>query len=311
MTRRKGASPPDTDTSLRHLYREELGTQPGDGAHPSEDDWVALTTGSLEPGARERMVDHVVGCDECAAVHRALTELRREAAAIDPAAPALAAVSTPRWPWYSALAAAALIVVTLGVALLTRASRDTTAAPATSTVSLSPGPVAPQPGQRGQPAAVLPSSVVAPWAASVVALDVRMPAALVMTLRGEAPTDAQRREALVRALRPALDLYRGGEYGPAATALATIAQASPDVPEIAFYAGLSHLLAGNASAAWPLLESAVASDLVGDDARWFAAIAHERLGDHDRAGETLRALCARGGPRSRDACQASSHPPSR
>ncbi len=153
--------------------------------------------------------------------------------------------------------------------------------------------------------------MVAPWAASVVALDVRMPAALVMTLRGEAPTDAERRVELVRTLRPALDLYRGGEYGQAATALATLAQTHPDVPEIAFYAGLSHLLAGNASASRPLLEAAVASDLVGDDARWFAAVAHERLGDHDRASEMLRALCARGGSRSRDACQASPQATSR
>jgi len=307
MTTRPGASLPGDD-ELRQLYREDVGAQSSVAVHPSEDDWIALTSDTLAPDIRDRIADHVVGCAECAAIHRALTDLRREAATIDPEAPPLAEVSSPRWPWYGALAAAAILVVTLGAALLTRASRDTTAAPAPATVSLGPGPVAPRPGQT--PAA--PSaSVVAPWAASVVALDVRLPAALVMTLRGEAPIEAARRAELVRTLRPALDLYRGGEYEPAGIALATIAQDAPDVPEIAFYAGLSHLLAGNASASLPLLESAVASDLVGDDARWFAAIAHERLGAHDRATEMLRALCARGGSRSRDACQASSQLPSR
>ena len=285
-----------SDDELRQLYREDVGAESGVGVHPSEDDWIALTSDTLEPGLRDRMADHVVGCAECAAIHHALTDLRREAADIDPAAPALAGGASARWQWYGALAAAATIVVILGAALLTRAPRRPTAEPVGSTPAASPAPVAAP--------AVPPSAVGAPWAASVVALDVRMPAALVMTLRGETPIEAERRAELARTLRPALDLYRGGKYGQAATALATLAKTHPDVPEIAFYAGLSHLLAGNASSSRPLLEAAVASDLVGDDAQWFAAIAHERLGDHDRARDMLRALCARGGSRSRDACQA-------
>ena len=122
------------------------------------------------------------------------------------------------------LAAAAMVVVILGAALLTRAPRHTTADPAASTPAASPAPVAAPP----VPSPAGPCG--APWAASVVALDVRMPAALVMTLRGESPIDAERRGELVRTLRPALDLYRGGEYGRAATALATLAKTHPDVP---------------------------------------------------------------------------------
>ena len=76
-------------------------------------------------------------------------------------------------------------------------------------------------------------------------------------------------------------------------------------PEVAFYAGLSHLLAGSPSAAAGLLDAATRSDLVGDDARWFGAVARERLGEHERALGALGDLCARGGPRAADACRVS------
>ena len=59
------------------------------------------------------------------------------------------------------------------------------------------------------------------------------------------------------------------------------------------------------SAAAGLLDAATRSDLVGDDARWFGAVARERLGEHERALGALRALCARGGPRAADACRVS------
>jgi hypothetical protein len=146
--------------------------------------------------------------------------------------------------------------------------------------------------------------VPAAWASSIVALDVRMPATLTMTLRGSAPAEAARRTALVQSLRPALDLYRDGAYAQAAAALGPLAQAHAETPEIAFYAGLSYLLAGDAASAVPWLVQSAPSDLVGNDAQWFTAVAHERLGAHNRASETLRSLCARGGPRSREACEA-------
>jgi hypothetical protein len=297
------------DDQLRQLYREDVDARGGGDLHPSEDDWIALTSGTLAPVVRDRLADHVVGCAECAAIHHALTEVRRDAAGIDPAVPALAGASSTMW-WlrYGAVAAAALVVVALGRTLLDTPARDTAGAPVASAPAVAP-PEGTGPADRRL--AATPPSVLAPWATSVVALEVRLPAALVMTLRSEAPADADRRMALVRALRPALDLYRGGQYGPAAAALAPVAQAHPDVPEIGFYAGLSYLLDGNAVTSLPLLESAMASELVGDDARWFAAVAHERLGDHGRATEMLRALCARGGSRSRDACRAVSVAPAR
>jgi hypothetical protein len=300
MTTRTDERPPDAEALLRELYREDLGTRPGADTHPSEDDWVALTTGSLAPDVRERIVDHVVECDECAAIHRALTDVRREAAAIDPGAPALADASSPWWPRYGVLAAAALVLVALGGALWVGTSRNTTDEPAASIAAATPGTV---PAVQG-PAAGPRASALPPWAASVVALDVRMPPALTMTLRGEASAEAARRLALVRALRPALDLYRDGAYAQAAAALTPLARAHADEPEVAFYAGLSHLLADDASSALPLLGLSASSDLVGEDAQWFTAVAHERLGAHDRAAETLRALCAPGGPRSREACEA-------
>ncbi len=292
MTTRPGVRLTDDD-ELRQLYLDDVDAQRRDGAHPSEDDWVALTSDTLEPELRDSMADHVVGCADCAAIHRALTDLRREAADVDPAAPALADVSsTPWWLRYGAVAAAALVVVALAAALLSRP------APVAS-----PGPPSSTAASTSAPAAAA-SPLPAPWAASIVALDVRMPASLVMTLRGETSRDAARRQGLVRDLRPALDLYRRGAWAEAARALEPIAQAHATEVEIAFYAGLAHLLAGHAAPALPLLESAIGSDLVGEDARWFVAVAHERLGAHDHAVTLLRSLCADGGPRSRAACQA-------
>jgi hypothetical protein len=300
MTMRSDESPSAAEALLRELYREDLGTRPGAGTHPSEDDWVALSTGVLAPDVRERIVDHVVECDECAAIHRALTALRRDAADIDPRAPALSTASSPWWQRYGALAAAALVLAALGGALWVGMSRGTTQAPPAS-IAEGPSTAAPT---VAPPAAATGSSVPAAWASSIVALDVRMPATLTMTLRGSAPAEAARRTALVQSLRPALDLYRDGAYAQAAAALGPLAQAHAETPEIAFYAGLSSLLAGDAASSVPWLVQSASSDLVGNDAQWFTAVAHERLGAHDRASETLRSLCARGGPRSREACEA-------
>ena len=284
----------DTDQVLGRLYRDEMAAHPAVGEHPSEDAWVALATGTIEATARDRLVDHVVGCAECAAVFRGLAELQRESSGIDPQVPALPFAASPWWSRASLLAAAALaIIVVGGAAVAFRASRDSDAPPAAEAVVTPPLATSVAPTTR-------PSPHVAAWAGSVVALGVRMPAELSLTLRG----DSSQRD-FVSSLGRALDTYRAGEYASAADALTPLALAHGEVPEVAFYAGLSRLLAGQPADALALLEASTASTLVGDDARWHVAVALERLGEHERALATLRNLCARSGPRAADACRVS------
>lgn len=301
MTTRPGPDGPDDDRWLQDLYGEARAADREASSHLSEDEWVALATDTLPTAERARCVDHIVTCDECAATHRALTDLRRSAAKLDPGVPAVPSTSVrPVWTWL----AAAMVIGALGGTLWLASARR----PADDTGS--PGPASRSESPAAVPAPTLARPLAPPaWAASVVAVEVRMPPALALTLRGEAPRDAANRAALVRALRPALDAYRAGEYARAAAALTPLAAAHPDQLEIAFYAGASHLLAGDAVAARPLLAAAASSELVGDDARWFEAIALARVGEVERATTALRELCARRGPRAPDACAASASDP--
>jgi len=52
--------------------------------HVDEQAWVRLAEQALPPAERERVMDHVVRCAECAAVWRAVDELQRRAPEIDP-----------------------------------------------------------------------------------------------------------------------------------------------------------------------------------------------------------------------------------
>lgn len=285
MTANAGSPAPVGDERLALLYRDDMRAAASESAHPSEDDWVALATGSADPATRDRITDHLIACAACAAVYRGLAELRREAAAIDPGITATAA--SPWWtsrPW---LAVAALALLVVGAGAIARRLPPATPAPSVAT-TVTPAP-APPPGEPPAQAA---------WAASLVAPAVEVPPVLALTMRGRADDE------LVAALGAAFDRYRAGDYDAAARALTPLADVRRDVPEIALYAGLSHLLAGRADDAQPLLTRATASETRGDDARWFAAVAHERGGDHAGAVALLRDLCARDNARRRDACNA-------
>ncbi len=290
MTVRPFGRVPGDDAALAALYRDEMGAVAYDGRHPTEDAWVALATGTLDDVARDQVADHLVTCAECAAVYRAVADLQREASAIDPSVPRLETPASRWWASRSVLAAAALVVMAVGTgAVLLRGPRDDARTPPEAATTSRQAPVA-------EPAPVRP--VIPAWADAVTAIDVRMPPALALTLRGDGPP-----RELVAALGLGLDRYRASDYGGAAAVLAPLASAHPDIPEVAFYAGLSYLLDGRADESLRWLTAAESSPLVGDDARWFAAVAHERMGEPRPARAILDVLCAGTGSRGPDACR--------
>lgn len=73
------------DEELRQRYRA-LATRTTTG-HLDEATWLALATGELSGAERERAIDHVTRCLACADVYRGLSQLREEAAKLDPEAP--------------------------------------------------------------------------------------------------------------------------------------------------------------------------------------------------------------------------------
>ena len=96
-----------------------------DPAHLDDAMWERLACEELTPFERERALAHVTACEECGSIYRGLAEMRREAAAFDPAVAAIkmpaAAGAEPRPWWYSpwlagSLATAAIVVwaVTIG-----------------------------------------------------------------------------------------------------------------------------------------------------------------------------------------------------
>lgn len=301
MTDRLRPSTDAPDSRLSALYRADMEDTSTRGTHPSEDDWVALATGTAEPATRDRMVDHLVACAECAAVFRGLSELRRESTAIDPGV--TPAHASPWWMSHQWLAVAAVALLVFGASTIARRlSPAPASSPMASTVPpaavAAPADVPPSAGTPARPS----------WAADLVAPEIQVPPMLALTMRGATGDDRD----FVARLGDAFDRYRRGDYDTAASALATLSDTRQDVPEIAFYAGVAHLLAGHAGDAVPLLTRAIASDARGDDARWFAAVARARTGDHAGADDMLRDLCGRAGARRADACAAlGTHPAER
>ncbi len=250
-------------------------------AHPHEDDWLRLAEGRLSPAERTALGDHVVDCGECLAVYRAVADVRAAARRLAPASPAT-------WPGRRfvlpaiGLAAAVVLAVASAVPRVHApgsAAETTTAAPSTL--------VAPAPGPRA-------------WAAAVTPPDVRLPPSLTMTMRGANANRSRFLTAFGAAIAP----YRAGDYDTAAMRLAEVAAAHPDVAEAWFYLGTSHLLAGEPALAAEPLRRAYASSVVGDEARWLAAVALERTGDTDGADAALRDVCGRGGASGTTACAA-------
>lgn len=102
----------EDDRLIRELYAESAARPRAD--HPDEAAWEAMALGELPAADKQRILDHVTRCTECASVFRGLGMLAREAAGFDPAAPRKRDRRILAWPapWVLAgLAAAAAVVL--------------------------------------------------------------------------------------------------------------------------------------------------------------------------------------------------------
>ena len=99
---------------LRDLYAAHA--RPN-APHVEEPAWERLALDACSPGERERILDHVVRCAECAAVYRGLAELEEGARAFDPQSPgrpvlgeADIGLGLRPWGFLGGMAAAAALV---------------------------------------------------------------------------------------------------------------------------------------------------------------------------------------------------------
>lgn len=256
-------------------------------AHPDEETWVRFASGELAADERERLVDHALSCEECAAIARAVAHVREGAPAIDPGAALTTTPSHGRRDVWVAMAAA--LVIAIGGVLALRQGQPTRTE-TDGLVSATPS------GQTPAPAPLEPRE----WARLDAAPEVRLPASLALAVRGA----DQERDELLQAFGEGIAPYREGRFREAAARLAPLAARRPDVPEFAFYLGVARLHAGDSSAAVVPLRAARASALVGDDARWHEAVALERATRRGEAEAVLSELCASSSPYQPRACAA-------
>jgi hypothetical protein len=275
-------SPDEELDNLREVYRA-LTPAAKVADHPDEDMWARFACDELSDDQRDHLVDHVLSCAECAEVYRAVTHVRHGAAAIDAVAPRPAQDNRHRTYAMLALAATALIAVAAAVALRSgvreRAEID------------EPNPPAAPAAPRAEPRA---------WARNVEVLEVRLPAALALTVRGTDPDQ----DAFLEEFGDAIAPYREGRYVEAVNRLAALAARRPEQPEVAFYLGLSHLLAGDPAAAVLPLIAARRSEVVAHEARWYQAVALERAARIAEANTVLNELCDMAGAFKDRACAA-------
>ncbi len=285
MTRPRETDPrPDSlSQDFEALRRDSMPT----GAHPDEDTWVRFASGELTADERTRLVDHALTCDECAAISRAVAHVQEGATAIDAAAPGTRVAPLRRQYVWLGLAAALLIMI--GTAIVLRVGRPTDPG-ADRIVSTTPPAHTPQP-VRSEPRV---------WARLDKAPEVRLPAHLALAVRG---VDKERND-LLEAFGHAIAPYREGRFSEAADRLAPLSAGRPDVPEFAFYLGVARLFAGDPSSAIAPLRQARASAVLSHDARWYEAVALERVGRREDADALLKELCAPSNPDQTRACTA-------
>jgi hypothetical protein len=131
---------------------------------------------------------------------------------------------------------------------------------------------------------------------------IKIPAAAVLTFRGDANEARTYLADLAAALKP----YRKDNYAEAARMLATLSFKYPDAAEPAFYAGVSRLFLNQNEAAIESLQSARhhAGETLRDDISWYLALAFNRVGETSDAHREAEALCLRAGEYKDRACAA-------
>lgn len=146
------------------------------------------------------------------------------------------------------------------------------------------------------------ASTPAPLLLAFEKAPIRIPAAAVLTFRG----DSNNGEKYLKDLAAALDPYRAGDYAGAEQRLAGVSRDYPGSAEAAFYLGVSQLLLGENDRAVESLKTARqhAGDTLRDAVEWYSTVALNRAGRNVDALQKAEGLCARAGEFKEKACSA-------
>lgn len=261
----------------------------------TEGQFMRLAQGDASTSERKAAADHLSVCTACAQEFRLIRALRpwaREAAAhLDPEAAATkapASFQVRKMIWSVSLAAAAVLVVAIGATVYINRDRLTAVPPTEETRVVAP------------PAA-LPA--VAPRRAlRLEKPPLKLTAAVALRWRG-APEEGSLATA---DLARALEAYQRDDFADAAGRLDALTRRAPRLAEAHFYLGVSKLFVGEPAAALGPLEQArsLARDIFSLDASWYLALAHDAIGDRERALGELRPLCDGQKEYAAQACQA-------
>jgi tetratricopeptide (TPR) repeat protein len=195
------------------------------------------------------------------------------------------AAASWRWrSWIPALAAAAVLVVMVGV--MRRGEP----------VRVEPQPPSPAP----TPAASAPPAPV--FLLPLDRADVKMTAqALVLRNDAGAPR-------FVDDIAPALKAYGAGDYVEANRLFAALQTRYPKAIEVVFYRAVAQLFLGDMTGAIESLQAArrLDADAFAPEIGWYLAVAYERAGDRRGAQTELAALCRQNSPFATRACEAAS-----
>ncbi len=260
---------------------------------PPPDLVMAHASEALPDEVRERLSEHLRGCDAC-------RRLAADADAVELEVPpgvearVLARVQAPRrFPPGTLWVLAASVLLVCGLAAMRRlhpgGAVRTTAGRTLETPQM-PAAV---------PAAAAPVRQAARW--QISAATVRVPLSSLAVSRG-ADAEAARGRRLVAALAP----YEKADYPAAISALEAFVKEFPDAADAVLYLGVSYLMADRPEAA--LAPLAQAADLRSGRGRrevdWYLAAAEQRTGRTAEAAARLEGLCRAPGAYQQSACAA-------
>ena len=109
----------------------------------------------------------------------------------------------------------------------------------------------------------------------------------------------------VRALAPAIEAYRAGDYPRAVAEFDRLSTVYPESIEVLFYQGVSRMLAGDDAGAIAPLDAAarLRNTTFADDVAWYLAVARQRSG-RSGARAAFEELCRGNGAYRTAACSA-------
>ena len=212
---------------------------------------------------------HLFECPICVdEVERAI-EIRSALAPRRSAAP-------PQWPWFSALAAAAVLLA-VGTGVWLRA---------------------PRPQAPNRPAAAADAVTPAPLAGPSLSqsAQIQAPAYRSRTLRGSEDQARSR-------FRAAMQAYQRAEYRAAIPGLEAAAQLDPEAPDIRFFLGICYLLTEQVDSAVDQFSKTVALGETPylEAARFYLAKAYLKQGDVEKARLELQRVVGLEGDREEEA----------